>query len=285
MTIISSIRYWFHCRTHKPDYAVKWPELPVGHLIIFRDNPDDGAFIVFVDYVGDIDWFRDDKSEETAKRKESEGHISEVQNEVAGLEPRIRNWPIDLKVSAKIMLGEALARAFQCEHGNALQALKKASTFIDNKSAEVSRYWTLRACACSATLAGALGVLAMWQKAILIQVFGPTPYLLFLATCAGALGALLSIILRIGSLSFDVGAERRLHYVEGSMRIVAGGIAGILAGALVKLGVFLPFLSQAGFTTTAVCATALIAGASERFVPTIIARMDSSDIQGNGGKK
>lgn len=285
MTIIPRIRYWFHCQKHKPDYAVKWPELPVGHLIIYRDTPNDGAFIVFVDYVGDLDWYRDDKSEETAKNKEFEGHISEVQNEVAELEPCVRNWPADLKLSAKIILGEALSCAFHCERENALQALKKARAFIDNKSAEVSRYWTLQACAGSAMLAGAFGTFALLKKALLLQMFGPTPYLLFLATCAGAMGALLSVIQRIGVLSFDVGAERRLHYVEGSIRIVAGGISGLLAGALVKLGVFLPILSQAGFTTTAACATAIIAGASERYVPTIIAKMDSSGIQGNGGKK
>jgi len=265
--------------------VLKWPDLPVKHLVYFRDHPVEGAYIVFVDYVGDLDWRRDDKAEEFTKNSQYDCHVSEVQNEVSALEPLVRNWPRDVKFSAKRLLGEALARVFHCDRDNALEATKKAKKFIRDKSREVSRYWTLQACTASAAVAIALGVCAIWQSALLTQLFGQTPYLLFLAACAGATGALLSIILRLGKLSFDVTAERRLHYAEGLARIIAGGLAGVLIGALVKVGVFLPVFSQATQITTAMCAAALIAGASERLVPTIIAKVESTDPLLNGEDK
>lgn len=282
--MISRIRYWLHCRKHKPEHELKWPDLPVEQLVYFRDHPDDGAYIVFVDYEGDIDWRRDDKAEDFTKKADYDCHVSEVQNEVSVLEPLVRNWPRDVKCSAKRILGEALARVFRCDRDNALQALAKAKKFIADKSCEVSRYWTLQACTGAAAVAVVLGLIAIWQSDVLTAAFGHTPYLLFLAACSGGLGALLSVILRLGKLSFDATAERRLHYAEGVTRVVAGGISGTLVGALVKLGVFLPVFSQAGLTTTAVCAAALIAGASERLAPTIIAKVESTDPLMNGDK-
>lgn len=282
--MISRIKYWLHCRKHPPEHRVKWPDLPVKHLVYFRDHPDDGAYIVFIDYEGDLDWRRDDKAENLTKKADYDCHVSEIQNEVSALEPLVRNWPKDVKFSAKRILGEALARVFRCDRENALEAIAKARQFIANKSREVSRYWTLQACTGSAALATALGVLAIWQENTLVALFGKTPYVLLLAACAGAMGALLSVILRLGKLSFDSSAERRLHIAEGVTRVVAGGISGILVGALVKLGVFLPVFLHAGLTTTAVCAAALIAGASERLAPTIITKVESNDPQLNGGK-
>jgi hypothetical protein len=280
--MLDHIRNWLHCRKYKQDYQQKWPELPVKSLVYYNDDPDQGTVIVFIDWSGDLDWQRDDKAVHYASEKGHDCHVSEILNATSALEPYVRNWPKDLKLSAKRVLGEAIARVFRCDYANGQDAIKKAKRFIIDKSREVSRYWTLQACTASATVAGALGVAAIWQSALLAQVFGRTPYLLFLAACAGAIGALLSIILRLGKLSFDASAERRLHYAEGVTRIVAGGISGILIGALVKLGVFLPVFSQAGLTTTAICAAALIAGASERLVPTIIAKVESTDPFLNG---
>ncbi len=283
--MISGIRYWQHCRKHKPEHEQKWPDLPVKQLVYFRDHPEDGAYIVFVDYVGDLDWRRDDQAEDFTKKADYDCHVSEVLNEVSALEPLVRNWPQDVKFSAKRILGEALARIFRCDRDNALQALAKAKEFIGDKSREVSRYWTLQACSGAAAVAVVLGVIAIWQSDALTALFGQTPYLLFLAACAGSLGALLSVILRLGKLSFDTTAERRLHYAEGVTRVVAGGISGTLVGAFVKLGIFLPVFSQAGLTTTAVCAAALVAGASERLAPTIIAKVESTDPVLNGDKE
>ncbi len=275
--MISDFRYWCHSRKHKPEHVLKWPDLPVKHLVYFRDHPKEGAYIVFVDYVGDLDWRRDDKAEECTREASCDCHVNEIQNEVSSLEPLVRNWPIDVKFSAKRLLGESLARAFRCDYKNALHALDKARAFIQAKSAEVSRFWALQACTASASVAVILGVTAIWQSEVIVRVFGRTSYHLFLAACSGALGALLSVILRLGTLSFDASAERRLHHAEGVARIIAGSISGILVGALVKLGVLLPVFSKADLTTTAICTAALIAGASERLAPTIIAKMESTD--------
>lgn len=282
--MISRIRYWLHCHKFKPEHELKWPDLPVKHLVYFRDHPEVGAYIVFIDHVDDLDWRRDDKAEEFTKSANYDCHVSELQSEVSALEPLVKNWPTDVKCSAKRILGEALATVFGCDRDNAWRAIKKAKQFIRDKGREVSRYWTLKACTAAAGIAGTAGLLAVWQSAALTRTFGHTAYLLFLAAAAGAVGALLSVILRLGNLIFDTSAEKRLHYAEGVTRIIAGAISGALVGALVKIGVFLPVFTQTEHLTTAICAAALIAGASERMVPTIIAKLETTESQTNGDK-
>ena len=283
--MFDKIRNWLHYRKFKQDYETKWPELPVKYLVYFNDEPEEGAFIVFLDWSIDLDWQRDDKAANYASEKGFECHVPKILNAASTLEPSVTNWPKDLKISAKRILGEAIARAFSGEHVAAQEAIENAKQFIADKSREVSRFWTLQACTVSAAFACIFGVTAIWQSTKLINVFGRTPYLLFLAACAGAIGALLSVIFRLGTFSLDSSAEQRLHYAEGLTRIIAGSISGVLVGALVKLGVFLPIFSKADMTTTAICSAALIAGASERLVPNIISKVESNDPLLKGGKK
>lgn len=75
----------------------------------------------------------------------------------------------------------------------------------------------------------------------------------------------------------DSTAERHLHYIEGISRIVAGGISGVFVGAMIKLGLILPVFAQTGMETLAMCAGAMIAGASERFAAGIITSVENNN--------
>ena len=75
----------------------------------------------------------------------------------------------------------------------------------------------------------------------------------------------------------DSTAEKHLHYLEALARIVGGGIAGILVGSMVKLGLFLPVFGQTGMETLAMCAAAMIAGASERLAAGIVTKVENNE--------
>lgn len=279
--MLNGLKQWWHSRNHKQDYEKKWPELPIQHLVYYRDSPDCGAVIVFVDWSGDLDWLRDDKAEEAA-RKNPDPQLPEVNSEVAILESRVVHWPSDLKISVKRLLGEALALALCGNSDAGLNSLTKTRNFIRDKGKEVSRYWTLQACAAAASVAVISGLVAIACDDQLIRVIGHTPYVMLLAAACGGIGSFLSVFLRLGNLNADARAEQLLHYTEAVARVFAGSIFGILAGALVRLGVLFPVFGQAGFEVTAICAAAIIAGASERLVPSIIARAEVENSREKG---
>ena len=283
--MIQRLICWLTSYKYKQDYEIKWPELPVYFLIYYTDDPIKGSFIVFIDCSIDLDWKRDDLCVEYAASNGFEDNIPKILNIASTLEAYVINWPNDLKLSAKRLLGESLVQAFKGDKLSAHEAIENANKFIIEKRIEVSRFWTLKACVVSSFCAICLGIISIWQCNYIIDLLGKTTYQLILAGSAGSLGALLSVIMRLNSFFFDASAERFLHNVEGVTRVIAGGISGILVGVLVKLGVFLPVFSQTNHLTTALCAAAMIAGASERLVPAIISKVESNGSIQEGAKK
>ena len=96
----------------------------------------------------------------------------------------------------------------------------------------------------------------------------------------GCIGAVLFVVLKFGKQpNADSTAERHLHYLEGVARIVGGGIAGILVGGMVKLGLILPIFSQPGTESMSMCMAAMVAGASERLAAGIITKVENQEPQ------
>ena len=247
------------------------------HLVFHRNNAVDGETIVFVDKDCDLDWECDDQAETTLTTL-GEG-LGRIQNGVASLEPIAHNWPADLKLSTKRVLGEAIARILQRDVAGADAALLHAKKFVKSKSQQVSRYWTLQACLTAGGIALVSGVIEICLRQWFEVALKHVPYLLSLCFWSGCIGALLFVILKIGGeRKVDSTAEKHLHYIEGISRIVAGGLAGVFVGAMIKLGLVLSIFTQTGMETLAMCAGAMIAGASERFAAGIITSVENNNI-------
>jgi len=262
--------------TKRPDHLLDAARDNLKYLIFHRNDWNDGECLVYVDKQCDLEWECDDEAD--AKLKPIEELLGKIQNGVASVEPIAHNWPDDLKLSTKRVLGEALARILQKDADGALEALSHAKSFVKTKSRQVSRYWTLQACLVAGGIAAVLGAieiaLRQWFEAVLHQM----PYLLSLCFWSGCIGALLFVILKIGSeRKVDSTAEKNLHHIEGISRIVAGGISGVFIGAMIKLGLVLPVFAQTGMETLAMCAGAMIAGASERFAAGIITSVENNN--------
>lgn len=263
-------------RTPRENHLLVNAKQDMGHLIFHRNNHSDGEVIVYVDKVGDLEWECDDHAE--CKLGPLKGVLGKVQNGVAELEPIAHHWPSDLKLITKRVLGEAIARVVQGDADGAEAALKHAQRFVRNKSQQVSRYWTLRACLASGGIAAFVGTVQIALRPWFETALNRTPYLLSLCFWAGCIGALLFVILKIGGeRKVDSTAERHLHYYEGCARIAAGGIAGVFVGAMIKLGLVLPVFTQTGMESLAMCTGALIAGASERFAAGIMTSVENSN--------
>ncbi len=241
---------------------------------IYLINYESGKFIVDISPDYDIDWENKDNW-----AKENNEKIQQVLNQAAILECRISHeWPEEVLVDAKRMIGEGIARSFWFEFDAAKEMLREAETFINLKSQEISRQWTLRACIVTTGIfiIIAIGIVAF--RLPLTILLGNSFLLLALAVCCGGLGALLSVIFRIGEFKTQNSAGISLHRAEGFARILAGCICGFIAAILIKTGVLFPIFCEVENIDLLILALATIAGASEKWIPNIIVKTSQTKL-------
>lgn len=260
------------------NYVLNGKAGEIKYLIFHRRSAKDGEVVVYVDNDLELDWECDDKAGELIDTMPLKGAVRNILNGVAALEPISHSWPKDLKLTSKRLLGEAIASVLRDDVEGAEGALENAKKFVRAKSNQVSRYWTLQGCILAGILAAIFGGIEILNRIWVVSLVGRIPYLLSLCFWAGCIGALLFVVLRFGTQpKVDSTAEKHLHYIEAIARILGGGIAGVLVGAMVKLGLILPVFGQAGMETLAMCAAAMIAGASERLAAGIVTKVENSE--------
>ena len=249
-----------------PEYA-KWKHLEpdIEFLVIVTET-----FIVYVDKAIDVDWSLRDESGDRSPSDTNE--FNAVLNRVASLEA----MPCDelarsMKLQFKRLIGEGIARALGGNFKGAQSILKSAEQYIQARNEETSRFWYLSGSALMALPFVLIGCLFWIGRGWLQESIGPLAFWEVLSGCAGALGALLSVIGRTGALHFDCSAGKRLHYLEASSRIAAGVISGLLVGLAVHSQIILTALSRGGHMTEIMLLAGMASGVSERLAGSIIA--------------
>jgi hypothetical protein len=121
-----------------------------------------------------------------------------------------------------------------------------------------------------------LGVVFWIARNFLFGVIGDDAFWLAMATVAGALGSLLSVIGRTGKLQFDCSSGRRMHYLEGASRIWAGALSGLFVGLAVRSDLILTALTRGGKVPAIMILAAMASGAGERLANSIIADLGSA---------
>ena len=242
----------------------------IRFLVYFNKN-----VLVYVDNEFDVNWVTTPEYDELFPKN------NELQNEVLNLAASIETTPCEylnesLKLGFKRLVGEGIARALREDYVNAKQILAKAEAFVNQRSQEQSRFWYLSASGCAGAVAGAVGLILWLNRTPAIKSIGTIAFEAILACVAGALGATLSIIMRMGKVHLDSLSGRSLHYMEGASRVIAGSLSGLLVFLAFMSGQILPALMKSGNAHVAILLIALVAGASERWAPSIVSRLESS---------
>ncbi len=248
------------------DYEKQWPGLPIKYLILSCDD-----FIVFIDHENDLDWKKSDDFSAVKLSDEDTASYNRVMNEISFSE----NIPCDnleekLVLNFKRQLGEALVRNFQHDFINAQRMIDIAAHYITDRNAEKSRFLLLVACSTVTGIVVGAGVIFWLCRASMQQIFSVTVFYILLAIAAGALGAFLSVILRIGKVELNCHASKALHNMEGATKIFAGMISAFLVALCIKCEIILPVFSNIEATHYAMILGGLIGGAAERLAPSII---------------
>jgi len=256
----------------------KWRDLDVHHLILETDD-----FIVFLDGDLDLDWKTSQKYDEVGP-KDPQRH-NEMLNRAAALEciPNDHHRR-NVRLNFKRMVDEGVARSLDHDYDSAETMLERARSYIADRNVESARYWQLLT-ACSLGSIFVVSGLGLWAlRASLIEIWGEWMYFLVIASVAGSLGAVLSMIFRMGRSFPTSEAPKKLHVLEATSRVFAGCLSGLLIAGSVKIGLILPIFRESGQTHLAMILAAMASGASERWAPSLIARIEGSSHGGQAKK-
>lgn len=240
-----------------------WPRLDeIGWLILETDD-----FIVFIDKEDDLDWVT--RVEPT---KEASQKIAKIRAEVSNLEPRSSEWPREIKLAFRRLLGEALAFAFDGDFARAQQMVGFARGFWQGRSREVARVAYLKGCAIVSILILTLWFLLWWTRSML----PPTMVPVLTAVSAGSLGAMYSVLLRSNKVTLEPNSPTALHVLDGGIRIITGMLGALVVFLAWKLKVVADVVPAPERELVACAFIGLIAGASERFAPSILEKTSKS---------
>lgn len=232
------------------------------------------SFIVYLDDTYSVQWVTD---------MEEDGYASDfgaVISRASYLEELGKGEQLLLpnqRHSFQRLLGQSVARVLDDRNSdNAKEILNKAESFLKARTTERARKWFISATAISTCIA-LTGILLLWIfRNGAISRIGATAVELAIATGAGALGALISVVLRLGKLNVDAFAGKEIHHFEGVMRVIGGMSGALLIGLAIKSGLILGTINTSENSLTLLLAISIVAGASERIVPNLIKQVEGT---------
>jgi len=259
----------------------KWKdhELDIFYLIYEADD-----CIVFLDSAIDVDWLTTDEHREPTVAETPQRN--QILNRAASLEciPNSHH-KITVRTNFKRMVGEGVARALSHDYDSASTMLDQAKLYIEDRNVEQARYWQLSTGCTLGLLFALLGVLAWSVRTYLMEVWSTPVFFLILSGGAGALGAVLSMIFRMGSTFPTSEAPQSLHRLEAASRVFAGLLSGLMITSAIRSGLVLPILAKSEQMQTALLVAAMVSGASERWAPSLIAQIEKTSHEVTPGKK
>lgn len=253
----------------KKDYSeyIVGEEGPLGKPImeiIFCQN----SFIVYMDSDEIIQWATNNHS---------------VHQEFGVIQNRISYWEsITNKIfnkeeafDIKMLLAEGYARILDANN------LIVANEAIDNVVERIKRHgrevlkqqYIISSLICTLIVIAALVSIVIWKKEVLLLVSN-NAYGVIATSLFGGIGAFIFAILRLRNYSPEIEISKRIHSVDGSLRILYGIIFGLFVSIGIKANIILGFISAVEDTIYVKCFMGMIAGASEVLIPNLIKQIE-----------
>ena len=226
----------------------------------------DDDYIVYLDEDYYVEWTMNDNSllgPDTGPYLNMVGWLEAVDTSYLRLQ-QIKSY--------RRMIAEGVARLFQKDLQTAQNAFTLAEKWITARNTEVARRWYLMGAGSAALVsASAVLVLGFWFWGGALETpFGKSVYDILMGTSMGGLGAWLSVIQRSRNAELDVAAGPMLHHLEGAFRIMVGKLGALLVALAIRAGLIVQVKQL-----SAIMVMCMVAGASERLVPSFIEQVES----------
>jgi len=171
------------------------------------------------------------------------------------------------------MIAEGVARLFQKDIKAAKEVLVLAEQWIGARTTEIARRWYLEGAAWASLLAAIVSIFLVFGGDLIPAAIGPmgSPRnSVLLGSFAGGLGAWLSVIQRSRLTALDITAGAGMHYLEGIFRIMIGVLGALIVALAIKANI-IGHVDQLA-ASLLLC---MVAGVSERIVPSLIEQIES----------
>lgn len=248
--------------------GAKWGAKDVKYLVVETDS-----YIIFIDSSNTLDWQTSEKYDKDNLQSQAARQKTLSQIGILECKPN-SHLPEKFSLDFKRLLGEALACALEGEFDTASAILSNAETYLKNRSEETSREWYLTEAGKTVATILLIGM-AVWVFRDLVRpIIGNLAFQLVLTSIAGAMGALLSIIMRMGGEKLDCHVGKNIHKLESRYRVIAGMLSAIFVYLAVNSELAFSFSDKGG---TGFLFVGFLSGLTERLAPSISAKATDAE--------
>ena len=248
--------------------AIKWGTKDVKYLVIETDG-----YIVYIDSSNTLDWQTSDNYDKD--NLHNQAGRQKTLSQIGLLECRPNShFPERFTLDFKRLLGEALACALEGEFDTASGILANAEDYLKNRSEEISREWYLTEAGKTVAIILVMGIAIWIFRDTVKSMIGHLAFQLVLTAVAGAMGALLSIIMRMGGEKLDCHVGKNIHELESRYRVIAGMLSAIFVYLAVNSGLAFSLAEKGG---AGLLFIGFLAGLTERLAPSISAKATDAE--------
>lgn len=227
-------------------------------------------YIVFIDIRNNIDWETTEAYDASISR-EINGEREKALSQCLIAEHKPTEGLSEASIlSFKTIVGEAIVNCLENNLDGSSDILKQADEFRLDRVVEKSREWYL---SFTVTLSSISILFAILISSKNIPIWEGVLENINIGAWAIA-GACLSIILRSGNMQNASYAGMKLHFIESGCRLIGGFISGQIVYLGIKSGILFASLVDTNHSQYIISFLALLAGASERFAPSIITKIE-----------
>jgi hypothetical protein len=244
---------WRYNRNYHRAVQKRWNDVLSIEKVIREKTDVENPYLVFIDIEFDLDWIIKEMPQG------SESHVARVM----AIETQPNEYlPIKQRLAFKTILGEAIVTAMEENYNESDLLMQRALLYLQARTEECSRRWMFLYSTLDMLLVSFLVSCWVYYG---MHINGFTISCLF-----SVIGAYASIITRMGLLRSDAVAGRALHFYEVSSKLLAGGIFGVIAYALLHTPISPSLLHPLRDNIYGLIVIGFIAGFCEYFVPNLI---------------
>jgi len=236
----------------------------IKELILSTDT-----FIVYLDEDDVIQW-------STSGKTGFGDQFGSIQNQISFWES-ISNRMFSKQESCdyKCLLAEGYARMLDDNNREAAQdIINLTKDRITIQAKEVLRQEYLMASVMATAAVVAALITSMVFKSVISNFLGKNVFDIYLTGLMGGIGAFVSATIRSKNYDPEIKTSKRIHRIDGILRIAYGIIAGVLISIGIKANIIFGFINGIDRTIFVETFLGAVAGASESILPNIIKQME-----------
>lgn len=287
--IVERIKSWFRKWDKKAQADVKYqqvikdfPDLKseIKHLIRYNSK----KFAIYITWDNDYAWETDDCLDKLMESKKMTKALSGTDKLVK--HPCVKFFDYEKKKELFILVGSAMSYALAENYSLAKACRENAEQYINARKYEITRKWQLLSCI---GLLAAFSIIFLLLNCFLSNVcelfaFDVEKFKRMLFCYWGVVGGVFSIIQSTGKIAYDCQSGRLLNFLQVFSKILTSMISGIFVIYLFDMGLIFSNFSERD-SNACLIILCIVAGFSERLVPSIIDKLCEEETKEKGKEK